>query len=538
MEALRQATQLLPANATAWNYLGVAYQKNQQPDEAAAAYQRALTLDRDLVEAHWNLGMLWLEQSKNDQAVSEFTAYTLRRSNTPEGWLKLGAAQLRLGQVRPAFTSFSWVLKLNPNNAEAMNGMGLACLEGNDPQTAVKWFAADAQSNPGSAAPTLNLAVTAQQYLHDDRLALQYYHAYLDLSPRPENWEDVSEIANGLERGMVMAQTQPLQPPVVNPTPVVTQTQPQTPPAEVRHPLGSRPVQPQRPSVTPVVRANPSPITTHSAPPVVVAKNQPVAPAPVIQVPPEPKVATATNPPAAPPTAPPTEAATDATPPAKASFWDKIKPTHWFAPTDVDKKYENSGMTSLPSDSSASSASVVATPAAPPAFPRYGYHAPARPAPGDRRAASGACTRAQVFEQGSQWVDAAQAYHAAAEFDPSWFQAQYNYGVLSYRLGNQQQALAAYEMALAIQPDSVDARYNLALSLKAAGYVTDAINELKKVLAANPDEVRAHLALANLYAQKLHDTEKARDHYLKVLDLDPGNAEASDIRYWLSINSQ
>ena len=131
-----------------------------------------------------------------------------------------------------------------------------------------------------------------------------------------------------------------------------------------------------------------------------------------------------------------------------------------------------------------------------------------------------------------------QAYRTAAELDPTWFEAQYNYGVLCYRLGDQHQALAAYEMALAIQPESVDARYNFALALKAAGYVPDAVNELKKVLAANPDEVRAHLALANLYAQKLHDTALAREQYLKVLDLDPNNPQAPDIRYWLSANSE
>ena len=61
---------------------------------------------------------------------------------------------------------------------------------------------------------------------------------------------------------------------------------------------------------------------------------------------------------------------------------------------------------------------------------------------------------------------------------------------------------------------------------------------MKKVLAANPNEVRVHLALANLYAQKLHDPNLARDEYLKVLDLDPNNAQAADIRYWLSLNSQ
>jgi Flp pilus assembly protein TadD len=62
------------------------------------------------------------------------------------------------------------------------------------------------------------------------------------------------------------------------------------------------------------------------------------------------------------------------------------------------------------------------------------------------------------------------------------------------------------------------------------------VSELKKIVAANPGEVRAHLALGNLYSQQLRDPAQARTHYLKVLDLDPRNAQATDIRFWLASN--
>ena len=60
----------MATNAQAWNYLGVACQHAAQTDAAVAAYQRALTLDRDLMEAHYNLGCLWLEQNKPDAATA------------------------------------------------------------------------------------------------------------------------------------------------------------------------------------------------------------------------------------------------------------------------------------------------------------------------------------------------------------------------------------------------------------------------------------------------------------------------------------
>src|SRR5580658_6813071 len=106
-DEFKEATEYMTTNAEAWNYLGVAEQHAGQFEEAASAYQRALDLDRDLTEAHYNLGCLWLEQNRPDDAVGEFTAYTLRRVNEPEGWLKLGLAQLHVRDLLPAEKSFS-----------------------------------------------------------------------------------------------------------------------------------------------------------------------------------------------------------------------------------------------------------------------------------------------------------------------------------------------------------------------------------------------------------------------------------------------
>ena len=94
----------------------------------------------------------------------------------------------------------------------------------------------------------------------------------------------------------------------------------------------------------------------------------------------------------------------------------------------------------------------------------------------------------------------------------------------------------AFEVALAIRPDSLDARYNFALALKQANYPLDAAGELEKILVTYPKDPRAHLALANLYAQQLHQTDKAREHYLKVLDISPEHPQAPKIRDWLWAN--
>ena len=51
-----------------------------------------------------------------------------------------------------------------------------------------------------------------------------------------------------------------------------------------------------------------------------------------------------------------------------------------------------------------------------------------------------------------------------------------------------------------------------------------------------PGEARAHVALANLYAQQLGQPARAREHYLRLLELDPQHPQATAIRYWLEAN--
>jgi tetratricopeptide (TPR) repeat protein len=528
---LKIATSLLNSNAQAWNYLGVACQHAGQPAEAAAAYQRALAHDRDLMEAHYNLGCLWLEQNKPDAAASEFVAYTLRRSKAPEGWLKLGLAQLQAHDVAAAEKSFSTALYLSPDNAEALNGLGLARVERGRPTEAAQFFTAATKGSPDYAPAWLNLGTVALQHLHDTTLALQTYRAYLALKPRPADWDAVNVLVNSLESPAK--------------TIAVIETPAPAPESRTFSTTGAtRPTTLQRTQT--VARAS-------TVPP-----RQAATPTPTVKVPPEPAIF------GAPAVVTPSEPSTNRT-----STFSRLNPLNWFrsaapetnqpinqpmvvtsSPPPVVRS-PRVGITPLAPVSPVPSAPAVAAPKpapvvapkparvvqpAVPMYPRYGYQLPPRPKAGDRRMAGNAFTQAREFEQASRWQEALQAYREATDQDPAWFEARYNYGVIAFRLRNYSQALAAYETALAIQPDSVDARYNFALALKGAGYVTDAVNELEKILATNPNEVRAHLALGNIYARQLYDPARARQHYQKVLQLDPGNSQAPDINFWLSSN--
>jgi tetratricopeptide (TPR) repeat protein len=227
---------------------------------------------------------------------------------------------------------------------------------------------------------------------------------------------------------------------------------------------------------------------------------------------------TAANPPplspdARAPKSAPARSAPDSTPPIanrdsagpKNGFVSRLNPRNWFRPKER---------------------TIV----------RYHYRSPAAPQPGNRGEGERWLARGVAAQERNLLSESIDAYRQATIADPSYFDAHYNLGVAAYEAGECAPSLLAYECALAINPASVKARFNFALALEKANYPEDAADQLERLLADNPSEARAHLALANLCAQQLGEAAKAREHYLRLLELQPQHPRATAIRYWLEAN--
>ncbi len=479
VETLRTATVLLGGtNAQAFNYLGLACHQAGQTTEAAKAYQRALALNPDLAEAHYNLGCLWLDQGKWEPAKGEFTAYTLHRPNSADGWLKLGLAQFRQSQAAAASLrnaplaaaekSFNEGLRLSPNNPEALTGLGLVRVQRGRAPEAAQFFKRALEAQPGYPAALLNLAIVEQQYLGHPQFALEKYRQYLALKPAPNNADAVNAVVLQLEQD---------QAPV--PRPATAAPTQETTAAARLSPTGS----PAQARSTPSV---PKPVPVETPRPTGLSKFSGTEAARTSGVV-SPELAPAVPRPASSPTPTPANL-----PPAALS------------------------------------------PAAETRIPRYRYRSPPAPKAGNRSEAERAFAQGVQAHQAQRLSEALAAYRTALRLDPRFYDAGYNLSLAATQAGDLPLALSSYENALAIRPQASDARYNFALVLKQANYPLDAANELEKLLAARPDDSRARLALGNLYAQQLHDPAKARLHYLKVLESDPLNPQAAAIRSWLA----
>jgi len=559
VDELKIATGLLKTNAQAWNYLGLAYHHAGDVTNAVEAYQRALKLDHDLVITHYNLGCLLLEQNKPDAARNELTAYILHQGNSVDGWLKLGTAQLRLaktetGELRArdlsaAEKSFgAEALRLSPQSAEALNGMGLVLVERTRFREGVAYFSAALKQQADYGPALLNLAVVSQVYLNNRPFALQKYREYLVSNARASDWDAVKATAHQLEEEL----TPPAYPapnfaanpgtpanvprPVTNNFTRIVTNPPRT--EAVSNPPRLEASEPDRTPARAESEVRPDVVRLPDSPTVKIADVDAVAPSarisPAQSNVPEPVV---------------TARASDYVEPAapeKRGFLQRINPFHH------DPKPVATPTPLPPPDTSAGTpvqvASVSRNPVAmsrtttPLPVARYTYVSPPRPAEGDHKAAERLFAQGVQAQHDHQTREAVALYRAATQADPAYFDAQLNLGFTAFDAGDTTQSLLAYETALAIKPDSFIARFNFALALQRANYIQDAAAELERLIASSPaDEspqhlALAHLTLANLYADQFHRAAFARPHYVKVLELDPHNSQATVIRYWLSEN--
>ncbi len=569
VQELRTATQLMGTNAMAWLYLGLACHHAGETAEAEKAYQKSLALDRDLTEVHYNLGCLWLEQNKIESAKAEFLAYTLRRNDSPEAFLKLGGIHLRMRETTAAERAFQETLKLDTNNVAAITGLGLVRVQRNRPTEAPQYFAQALRLQPDYRPALLNMAIVSHQNYQDRATAVQYYRRYLAGPVPAEDSNRVAEVVAQLEREMaaasgrtapvapttLAAQAPPTKPAASNITRVATAPKPEPtlPPAGAKPPTNAPRVmtlaqaKPEATTQT-APKATPPPTPSSASP----ASKPPPQPEPpssagtskpeVVQVPSEtvirPGGAVTIPPKPAASTSPTTPQVKTSTPPAPAQvekkkpFIQRVNPLNLFS-----HEQQATNPAAVPATGTAVAGKAPAkSPASTPRIVRFAYKTPGKPKAGDRQAAERSFAQGLQAHRSQRSNEAMQAYRTATQLDPSFYNAQYNLGLVAAEAGSLKTAMLAYENALAIQPDSLDARYNFALLLKQGDYYLDAANEFETILAKYPNDTRSHLALGNLYAQQLKEPAKAREHYTKVLQNDPRHAQAGAIHYWLAEN--
>jgi len=103
----------------AWFNLGLIRRQTGDVGGARDAFERAATLDPDLVPAHIQLGTLYLQAELFEEAIPHFRNAVVADSTNPSAVGSLGMAHLQLGHTDRARQLFERVLTLDPGNEGA-----------------------------------------------------------------------------------------------------------------------------------------------------------------------------------------------------------------------------------------------------------------------------------------------------------------------------------------------------------------------------------------------------------------------------------
>ena len=182
MDQCRQALELRPNYAEAHANLGLVFAEQGKPDEALSHYRHALKLNPQYAQAHNNLGNALAHLGKLDQAVGHYRQALRLRPDYPDAHSNLGNALRQQGKLGEAVSHCQEALRLRPDFVQAHINLGVALQDQGKWEPAAACFHRALRINPEMAEAHNNLGNTYEQQNKLDAALLCYEEA-LRLKP-------------------------------------------------------------------------------------------------------------------------------------------------------------------------------------------------------------------------------------------------------------------------------------------------------------------------------------------------------------------
>jgi protein O-mannosyl-transferase len=162
--------------------LGIALNKQGDPDGAIVHYRQALELRPSYAEAHYNLGRLLLQEGQLDEAISHYEKALEISPGDADAHNNLGAALLASGRVDEAIAHYREALVIQPDRADASCNLASALLSKNDLDGAIAYYSACLATSPSQPEAQYNLASALFRRGRTDE-AITHYQKVIELSP-------------------------------------------------------------------------------------------------------------------------------------------------------------------------------------------------------------------------------------------------------------------------------------------------------------------------------------------------------------------
>ena len=161
LNEVQKVLELQPESSEALCLLGDIYQYKEMFNEAADAYQRALTLKGSKQTrgiANWCLGIIYNKQGKFLEAEKYGKKAVSLLPEAAWAYRRLGDIYTQRGKLKEAIGAYQKAIQLNPELAEAYQGLGRTALMQDEPETAIRYYQGAILRDPYVESAYYNLA--------------------------------------------------------------------------------------------------------------------------------------------------------------------------------------------------------------------------------------------------------------------------------------------------------------------------------------------------------------------------------------------
>ena len=176
---------------------GISFAIQGQLDAAIFYFKNAISLNPNLDDAYYNLGVALVEKGNIEQALTNFQKTTELNPNHANGFYNLGLTMFKLGKFEESINSYFQSLSILPNDVQTHHALGNAYFAQSKWNEAITSYQSALNINPQSSDIYCNIgvALSEQGNLQEAILSLQ-----LAIDINPQNAQAYCNLGHALSK--------------------------------------------------------------------------------------------------------------------------------------------------------------------------------------------------------------------------------------------------------------------------------------------------------------------------------------------------
>jgi protein O-GlcNAc transferase len=190
LEVLLKSLEIAPAGAIQHYSLGLVLEKIGEIPEAIRAYQEAIALQPNLIDAYNNLGNILVAAGEMERAESVYRQAIAANPEHFGSYLNLGNVLMARGDVDAGIAAYETALKLSPNNPDILNNLGVA-LQAKTDDTRASLYLGHAFYHQGRYEKAIS---EYQKFLASQTGDVNFYIALAECYNRSHRYEEAIKV--------------------------------------------------------------------------------------------------------------------------------------------------------------------------------------------------------------------------------------------------------------------------------------------------------------------------------------------------------